>query len=149
MNGYRNLGTYYGGYVEAMFDPDARDFWHGEFDERTVGDAAAADWVRSHGMTGHSAVVWSNDAWPYLLADLPLMLPTPPIYNDMTLLGQNGQVAARVREINPEIIVAADDATLQFPEVSSVLRGYRLVASESHVSVWLRQDVDVPPLTSS
>ena len=101
------------------------------------------------GMTGHSAVVWSNDAWPYLLGDLPLMLPTPPIYNDVTLLGQNGQVSARVKEINPEIIVAADDATLQFPEVKSVLRGYRVVVSQSHVTLWLRQDVDIPPVTQS
>ena len=94
-------------------------------------------------------MVWSADSWPYLLADLQLLLPTPPIYNDVTLLGQNGQVSARVKEINPEIIVAADDATLQFPEVKSVLRGYRVVVSQSHVTVWLRQDVDIPPVTQS
>jgi hypothetical protein len=78
-----------------------------------------------------------------LLADLPLLLPTPPIYNDMTLLGQNGQVAARVAELNPEIIITADDAELQFPEVNSVLHRYRVVQYESHVTVWIRQDVDV------
>jgi hypothetical protein len=77
------------------------------------------------------------------------MLPTAPIYNDVTLLGQNGQLSARVREINPELIVAGDDAMLQFPEVQPVLRHYRMVWDESHVTVWLRQDIDVPPVTST
>jgi hypothetical protein len=83
------------------------------------------------------------------MADLPVSLPTPPIYNDMTLIGQNGEVSARVRELDPEIIVTADDAMLQFPEVNSVLDGYRIVLYESHVSVWVRQDIDVPAQTSS
>ena len=65
--------------------------------ERYAPLAAAADWVRSNGLAGHSAVVWSNDAWPYLLSDLPLMLPTPPIYNDMTLLG--GAMGGQERSI--------------------------------------------------
>jgi 4-amino-4-deoxy-L-arabinose transferase-like glycosyltransferase len=149
MNGYRNLATYYGGSAQAAVMPESRDGWRSEFDERVDGDEAAATWVRTHGLAGHSAVVWSNDPWPYLLADLPLMLPTPPIYNDVTLLGQNGQVSARVKQLNPELIVTGDDAVLQFPEVKSVLSHYRAVCNWSHVIVWLRQDVDVPPLTSS
>jgi 4-amino-4-deoxy-L-arabinose transferase-like glycosyltransferase len=149
MNTYRNLAIYYGGSAQAAVEPESRESWRSEFDERVDGDQAAAAWVRTHGMAGHSAVVWSNDPWPYLLADLPLMLPTAPIYNDVTLLGQNGELSARVREINPELIVAGDDAMLQFPEVQPVLRHYRMVWDESHVTVWLRQDIDVPPVTST
>jgi hypothetical protein len=148
MNAYRNLGTYYGGAAQAAVQPQLRAGWRESFDDRVSGDAAAAVWVRSHGMAGHSAVVWSNDPWIYLLGDLPLMLPTPPIYNDVTLLGQNGEVSARVKELHPEIIVTGDDAVLQFPEVRSVLQEYQLVQNEGHVSVWIRQDVDIPPLTS-
>jgi 4-amino-4-deoxy-L-arabinose transferase-like glycosyltransferase len=148
MNGYRTLETYYGGSAQAAVQPELRAGWLASFDERVSGDAAAAAWVRTHGMAGHSAVVWSNDPWPYLLADLPLMLPTPPIYNDITLLGQNGQVSARVKELRPEIIVTGDDAVVQFPEVKAVLHGYQLVQNQGHVSVWLRQDIDVPALTS-
>jgi hypothetical protein len=145
MNGYRNLGTYYGGGAQAVFDADARARWHRMFDERVSGDAAAAAWVRSHGLSGHPAVVWSNDPWPYVLADLPLLLPTPPIYNDMTLLGIDGQVSARVRELSPEIIVTAEDAVLQFPEVKPLLKqSYVAAHTEGKVTVWLRRDVVVP-----
>src|SRR5207237_8237310 len=117
--------------------------WRSSFDVRVEGDAAAAGWVRTHGMSGSTAVVWSADSWPYLLADLQLLLPTPPIYNDMTLLGENGQVSARVAKLDPDIIVTAEDAVVQFPEVQSVLSHYRLVQSDGHVSVWLRQDIDL------
>jgi hypothetical protein len=149
MNGYRNLGTYYGGGAEAVVDPEARVRWQGMFDDRATGNAAAAAWVRSHGLSGHPAVVWSNDPWPYVLADLPLLLPTPPIYNNMTLLGINGQVSDRVRELDPEIIVTSEDAVLQFPEVKPLLhQRYRAVQQEGppgrRVAVWLRRDLAVP-----
>jgi 4-amino-4-deoxy-L-arabinose transferase-like glycosyltransferase len=144
MNAYRNLATYYGGSAQVAVQYQSLASWHRSFDWRVDGDAAAAEFLRSHGLAGHPAVVWSNDAWPYLLSDLPLLLPTPPIYNDMTLLGQNGEVSARVTELDPEIIVAADDAVHQFPEVEPVLRRYRMVQTDGHLTVWLRQDIDLP-----
>ena len=147
MNGYRNLGTYYGSSLRAAVQPESRADWPGSFDDRVDGDEAAAAWVRSHGLSGHSAVVWSNEVWVYLLADLPLMMPTAPIYNNFALLGQNGQVSARVRELNPEIIVTSDDAVLQFPEVKPVLHQYREVFFQSHISVWLRNDVPIPDVS--
>ncbi|MBO0682990.1 MAG: hypothetical protein J2P45_07525, partial [Candidatus Dormibacteraeota bacterium] len=140
MNTYRNLQTYYGGAAWAAADPGHRDAWQYAFDDRVKGDAAAAAWIRAHGLSGHSTVVWSNEPWPYLLADVPLLLPTPPIYNDMTLLGNNGPVAVRVRQLNPELIVAAVDATQQYPEVNPVLhQNYRAVESDGIVTVWLRR----------
>lgn len=150
MNTYRNLQTYYGGLAWAAVDPAQRDVWQNAFDDRVMGDDAAAAWIRGHGLSGHSTVVWSNEPWPYLLADVPMLLPTPPIYNDMTLLGQNGQVSARVEQLNPDLIVTALDARQQYSEVDRVLyKSYRPVESQSYITVWLRKDLPVPPATSS
>jgi hypothetical protein len=115
------------------------------FDDRVSGDRATAAWIKSHGLSGHSAVAWSSDAWLYVLGDLPLSLPTPPIYNDEVLLGHTGQVAETVAQIDPEIIITTTDALTGFPEVLPLLNSnYRVVDQESTVTVWLRDDDDVP-----
>ena len=49
-------------------------------------------WLDANGLSGSTAAVWSSDAWVYALADLQIVLPTPPIYNDEVLLGFRGPV---------------------------------------------------------
>ena len=141
-NGYRTLTTYYFGAFEAMTGQLAWIDWESQWDDRSPADTITAAWLRQHGWAGHSAVVWSSDAWPYLLSDLPVLLPTPPIYNDFALLGTNGEVTNRVATIAPEIILTSDNDVLAFPEIQSLLNSrYRLVFTTGPDHVYLRDDV--------
>jgi hypothetical protein len=144
-NGYRNLSTYYVGAGEALTGWLSWTAWEKQWDDRAPADTAVAAWLHGHGLARRRAVVWSSDAWPYLLADLPVLLPTAPIYNDEVLLGQNGEVTDRVRMLEPEIIVTSDDAVSTFPEITSLLKSsYHEVYTSAPDHVYLRDGVAVP-----
>ena len=137
-NSSRTLTQYYGGAVRAAFSGDDSD-WDGQFDSHVPADAAVASWISQHGYSGASAVVWSSDSWVYSLADLDVLMPTPPIYNDEVLLGNNGPVATAVANINPLLIIVSADAESQWPEISGVLAGaYQRVFGSGQVAIWLR-----------
>jgi hypothetical protein len=145
MNGYRNLETYYAGAWQVVTGRHTWTEWELEFDQRAPADYAASQWLRRHGYSGARAVVWSSDAWPYLLADLPVLLPTAPIYNDQVLLGSNGEVTDRVRALGPSIILAEADDLAYFPEIVPLLKSdYREVFSSTVDHVFLRNDLDAP-----
>ena len=137
-NATRTLTQYYGGAVRAAIQGDDSD-WDEQFDSHVPADAAVASWIADHGYTGASAVVWSSDAWVYSLADLPVLMPTPPIYNDEVLLGNNGPVATAVATLNPTLIIVSDDAESQWPEISGLLDGgtYQRVFGSGPVAIWL------------
>ena len=135
----RDIAAYYGGAVSVLTGRSDLAAWQDDFDARVASDRSVATWVTSHGLRGHSAVVWSSDAWPYLMADLPVLMPTAPIYNDEVLLGNQGQVADRVRLLAPELIITSDDSLQGFPEVQPLLTAsYRTVDREGWDTVWLR-----------
>jgi hypothetical protein len=141
-NGYRTLTTYYFGAFEAMTGRLTWTAWEQQLDDRAPSDSAVAVWLRSHNLAGHGAVVWSSDAWPYLLADLPVLLPTPPIYNNFAVLGTNGEVTARVATLAPEIILTSDNEVAAFPEIETLLKShYHQVFSNGPDHVFLRDDV--------
>jgi 4-amino-4-deoxy-L-arabinose transferase-like glycosyltransferase len=143
LNSTRTLGMYYGGAVTAAINKDAHDDWEKSFDSRVGADQAVAEWIDGVGLAGSSAVVWSSDAWLYALADLDEQMPTPPIYNDEVLLGIKGPVADRVGALSPTLIIVADDALSQFPEVKTLLDGtrYQAVFVSAPDTVWMRGDV--------
>jgi 4-amino-4-deoxy-L-arabinose transferase-like glycosyltransferase len=133
------LGTYYGGALRALLHLDDRATWSGHFDDRVLPDARVSAWIRDHGWSGRRAVVWSSDAWPYVLADLPLALPTAPIYNDVVLDGSHRALVARVAALDPELVLTSDEDLVYFPEIASLLvRRYHLVAADFPDAVWLR-----------
>lgn len=137
----RDLLTYYAGAFQVLTRQRSLADLQDAFDDRVAGDRATAAWIKSHGLAGRSAVAWSSDAWLYVMADLPLGLPTPPIYNDEVLLGTQGQVAQAVAELDPEMIITSDDALTGYPEVKPLLNSrYRVVDQEQWNTVWLRDD---------
>jgi 4-amino-4-deoxy-L-arabinose transferase-like glycosyltransferase len=138
-NSTRTLTQYYGGAVRAVIQGDDGD-WDEQFDSHVPADAAVASWIAEHGYTGASAVVWSSDSWVYSLADLPVLMPTPPIYNDEVLLGNNGPVADEVATLNPTLIIVSSDAESQWPEISGLLDGgtYQRVFGSGPLTIWLR-----------
>src|SRR5579859_6097412 len=87
------LVAYYGGFASAAAQTESLEAWQDSFDVRVAPDAAVAAWLDANGLRQSRAVVWSSDAWLYLLADLDELMPTPPIYNNFALLGYDGQVS--------------------------------------------------------
>jgi Dolichyl-phosphate-mannose-protein mannosyltransferase len=145
MNTYRNLSTYYAGAFQAWSGRHTWSSWEAEWDLRAPADTAVSTWIREHGLAGHSAVVWSSDAWPYLLADLPVLLPTPPIYNNESLLQSNGGVTKRVAQLQPEIIVTEEDDLAYFSDIQPLLQSnYHEVYRSTLDRVYIRSDLSVP-----
>lgn len=136
------LSDYYGGAVVAAFDPTWRTQWLDHFDYRVAGDANAAAWITAHGFSGDTAVVWSYDSWVYALADLQIVMRTPPIYNDEVLLGYGGPVEQYVAKQRPVLIVVDSGAQVLFPEIGTLLDSGDYV-DEYHSgpdTVWVRAD---------
>jgi len=117
-----------------------RTAWSAQLDIRSPADEATAAWIREHGLSQSSAVIWSSSAWLYLLADLPLALPTAPVYNNVVLLGSASAVADRVDAMQPQLIVTSEEALSQWPEIAPVLaRDYELAFQSYPDSVYLRR----------
>ncbi|HEY2704150.1 MAG TPA: glycosyltransferase family 39 protein [Candidatus Dormibacteraeota bacterium] len=136
------LGTYYMGGLRTLLGREDRVTWTTDFDDKVLADARSSAWIRAHGWSGHRAVLWSSDAWPYILADLPLLLPTAPIYNDIVLAGSHQALVAQVAALDPEVILSQDFDLVVFPEVSTLLeRRYRQVFADFPDAVWIRSDL--------
>jgi 4-amino-4-deoxy-L-arabinose transferase-like glycosyltransferase len=136
------LSDYYGGAVASVFSTSFRTEWTNHFDYRVNGDAAVVAWIDSAGLRGSSAAVWSYDAWVYALADLQIVMPTPPIYNDEVLLGPGGPVEQYVAQQRPVLIVVDVEAQALFPEITTLLNSLAYVNKyESYPdTVWVRAD---------
>jgi 4-amino-4-deoxy-L-arabinose transferase-like glycosyltransferase len=150
INGSRTLQQYYGGAVATVVQGQARADWDDSFDWRVAADRTVAAWVGKQGLAGATAVVWSSEVWLYSLAKLPVLVPTPPIYNDEVLLGGDSQVATLVEGLKPTLIIVADDAAQNWPSISRLLDGvtYQRVLAVAPESVWMRAGAPVPQVTS-
>ena len=118
---YRGLTTYYGGFVALTIHTQTWDEWSSSFDPRSVADQRVATWIRSNGYQGTPAVVWSSDSWLYLVADLPVLLPTPPIYNDFVLLGSPKKVVATIGAMAPRLVITEYDTLQAYPQIRTLL----------------------------
>jgi hypothetical protein len=141
-NATRNLDDYYGGALATAVLQQPRSDWDLRFDSRVPGDEAVAAWIEHEGLSDATAVVWSSDAWVYALADLEVLVPTPPIYNDEVLLGINGQVATYVAKLTPAVIVTSSVTVLASPEINNVVKsGYVALFVTDPDTVWVRADM--------
>jgi 4-amino-4-deoxy-L-arabinose transferase-like glycosyltransferase len=138
-----SLSQYYGGAVQAVLSSTDRTQWDDNFDFRVAGDAAVVSWLAANGLSGSTAAVWSSDAWVYALADLQIVLPTPPIYNDEVLLGFSGPVEAYVASARPVLIVTSQDSIQAYPEIGKLLDGVQYINEfQSYPdAVWVRADM--------
>jgi 4-amino-4-deoxy-L-arabinose transferase-like glycosyltransferase len=136
------LSDYYGGAVWAAFDPTWRTQWLNDFDYRVAGDAKVAAWVTRNGFSGDTAVVWSWDAWIYALANLQIIMPTPPIYNDEVLLGSGGPVETYVAMKQPVLILVDIKSQVLYPEITKLLAGGEYIEEYQTYpyTVWVRRD---------
>ncbi len=134
--------AYYAGAFSTLTRQQSLRGWQDSFDYRVPEDRQVAAWITAHGLDGVPAVVWSSDAWLYDLDDLQLLVPTPPIYNDPTLLGSAASLAQQVGEWKPEIVVSEGRSQAEFPQIGAVLAGdYTEVDRAGSESVWVRDDL--------
>lgn len=121
--------------------------WQDSFGAQVWEDRDTCAYLRGHGLTGASAVVWATDAWPYMLCGLPLALPTAPIYNDEVLMGCAGPVAERVAGLDPKVIITSAPSVRQYPDIVPLLTArYHLVYKIGRSEVWIRdQDATSRP----
>ena len=137
-----NVLDYYDGAISTLTRGQSLTAYQDPFNYVVSEDSAVAVWIKAHGLDGSSAVVWSADAWLYELNELQLLLPTPPIYNDEALLGNDGPVAQKVADLDPEIVITEGSARQAYPEINSVLNdGYQEVDELGSEIVWLRNDL--------
>jgi 4-amino-4-deoxy-L-arabinose transferase-like glycosyltransferase len=137
--GNHSFATYYAGAFATLTRGQSLTTYQDQFDYRVSEDSAVSAWIKAHGLDGSSAVVWSADAWLYDLDDLQFLLPTPPIYNDEVLLGNDGPVAQKVVDLDPEIVITEGSARQAYPEINSVLAtSYTDVDESGSEIVWLR-----------
>jgi len=136
------LSDYYGGAAWAVFDPAWRTTWLDDFDYRVAGDAKVVAWITRNGFSGDTAVVWSYDAWIYALANLQIIMPTPPIYNDEVLLGSGGPVEAYVAAKQPVLIMVDIKSQVLFPEITKLLNSGQYIDEYQTYpyTVWVRAD---------
>jgi 4-amino-4-deoxy-L-arabinose transferase-like glycosyltransferase len=106
-----------------------RDQWAAQLDQRSVADELTAKWIVDQRLSQSTAVVWSSDAWVYLLAGLNLNLPAAPIYNDVVLLGSGQAVASQVAALQPYLIVTSEDALQQWPDIKPLLADHYNLAT--------------------
>ena len=106
------------------------------------GDAKVAAWVVRNGFSGDTAVVWSYDAWIYALANLQIIMPTPPIYNDEVLLGSGGPVETYVAAKQPVLIMVDIDSQVLYPEILKLLDSGEYIKEYTTYpyTVWVRAD---------
>jgi hypothetical protein len=150
INGTRTLQHYYGGAVATVVQGEARADWDDSFDWRVAADRTVATWVGRQGLAGSTAVVWSSEVWMYSLAKLPVLVPTPPIYNDEVLLGGDSQLATFVEGLKPTLIIVTDDAAQNWPSITRLLDGitYQRVLTVAPETVWIRAGAPAPQVTS-
>ncbi len=136
---HRNLATYYGGFIALILGKQSSTSWAYSFDARAPAVVAMGAWLHQHNATGETAVVWSADAWPYLLGDLPVTLPTPPIYNDNVLLGGSRLMSQRVASIAPEVLIVSHGAFMEFKGIAPLLQlHYTKVFTYGPEAIYLR-----------
>ncbi len=137
-----SLGFYYGGAVTTLMRGQSLAAYQDQFDYRFPEDSQISAWISTHSLDGSSAVVWSSDAWLYDDNQLQLVLPTPPIYNDEVLLGFDGQVAQKVGELQPQLIITEGSARQAYPDINPVLAsGYQAVEQSGSEILWVRDDL--------
>ncbi|MBO0703248.1 MAG: hypothetical protein J2P38_09975, partial [Candidatus Dormibacteraeota bacterium] len=137
--------AYYVGFAHVVTGKESLATWQRGFDWRVGPDQDVARWMYAHHLEGARTVVWSSDSWLYFEADVPLLMPTAPIYNDeLGVLGQNGQVARRVAELNPEVIITSSDDTATYPDIKPLLaRRYHWVFQSGVDGIYLRNGTTI------
>ncbi|HVA22304.1 MAG TPA: lysylphosphatidylglycerol synthase transmembrane domain-containing protein [Candidatus Micrarchaeia archaeon] len=142
-------GVYYQNFIGHLAGAVSPVAYADTFDLRAYGEGQAAGWLRANHLTNRSAVVWSSDAWDYVLANLRPVLPTPAIYVDEAWLG-SAAVTERVDHAHPTVVVTTADTLSARPQIRRLLaHGYVRTFASGEVAVWVQRAALARPVPAA
>ena len=140
---------YYPAFVGRLTGEVSRPTYVSVYDQRALAEYDAVAWLRQNHLTGSTAVVWSPDAWAYLLGRLKPILPEPTIYMNSPLLGTK-LLFQRVSQVRPVVVIVTSDSYTQYgPIVPLLQRSYAEVEASANGELWVRSDVASRVLTGA
>ncbi len=130
---------YYQNFAAHALGKESQVSYDNYFDYRVAGERQAARWIDQHGLRGQMALVWSSDAWAYLLADVRPAVPAPALYVDEMWLGSAG-VMDWVEAERPVVVVTTPSSLRVYPQIVPYLKQFYVEVYHPHESeVWVRR----------
>jgi 4-amino-4-deoxy-L-arabinose transferase-like glycosyltransferase len=134
-------GEYYPAFVGHLTGALTPAQYASVYNQRSLEEHQAVTWIEENHLTGSTAVVWSADAWAYLLGDLQSILPEPTIYMNDSLLGTS-QLLRRVQVDQPVVVILTSDAyTAYGPIVPLLEHSYTEVQDSVNGELWILSNV--------
>ncbi|MFZ0169751.1 MAG: glycosyltransferase family 39 protein [Candidatus Dormiibacterota bacterium] len=138
---------YYPNFAGWLAGDVSRTDYDSLYSRDSLEEHEAVTWLRQNHLTGSTAVVWSPDAWAYLLGRLEPILPEPTIYMNSYLLGSK-LLFQRVNQERPIVVIVTRDSYTTYGPIEPLLqRAYTEVQVSADGELWVRSDVSprVPP----
>jgi hypothetical protein len=130
---YANAVSYVSGSISEL-DYDTY------FDGLSYGEAQAEQWISSHNLTGATAMLWTNLAWP--LVDDNLLPPTRsgPLYVTLALEKGPGGILARMNATPPELILITPIGIENLPDIRGFIstHSYEQVIDANGIELYVR-----------
>ena len=132
---YRNAVSYMAGSEsEAEFDSS--------FGADSLGEQQAEAWIRDHGLTGTTGIVWSNLAWP--IVDVGLVPPTRsgPLYVTLALEHGTAQILSMMNAAPPKVIIVTPYHIENLQDIRTFIgtHAYLKVLDENDMELYVRSD---------
>ncbi|MGA2873837.1 MAG: hypothetical protein ABSF27_09775, partial [Candidatus Dormibacteria bacterium] len=146
---FKLTGEYYPAFVGWLTGEVSETSYVMVYDPRALEEHDAVAWIRQNHLTGSTAVVWSPDAWAYLLGRLKPILPEPTIYMNSSLLGTK-TLLQRISRERPVVVIVTSDSYTQYGHIVPLLRrDYTEVQASTNGELWIRSDVASGVLTGA
>ncbi|MHB1500936.1 MAG: ArnT family glycosyltransferase [Candidatus Dormibacteria bacterium] len=130
---------YYQNFAAHALGQKSQVSYENYFDYRVAAERQAALWIDEHGLRGQTALLWSSDAWAYLLADVHPAVPTPALYVDEMWLGSAG-VMDWVEAKRPVVVVTTPSSLQVYPQIVPYLEQFYVeVYHPYEAQVWVRR----------
>jgi hypothetical protein len=142
-------GEYYPAFVGWLTGDVSETSYVMVYDPRALEEHEAVTWIRQNHLAGSTAVIWSPDAWAYLLGRLEPILPEPTIYMNSSLLGTNA-LLQRISRERPVVVLVTSDSYTQYGHIVPLLRrDYTEVQASTNGELWVRSNVAARALTGT
>lgn len=109
----------------------------------SYGEWQAEQWIRDHGLTGTTGMVWSNLAWP--IVDVGLVPPTRsgPLYVTLALEHGTGHILSLMDATPPTVIIITPYHIENLEDIRTFIstHAYTKVLDENDMELYVRSDV--------
>jgi hypothetical protein len=143
--GYRSMvwsAGYYANAVSYMSGSISDIAYDRYFGVDTYGEQRAAAWIRSHGRSGSTAMLWTNLAWPLVDDDLVPPTRSGPLYVTLALENGTALILSRMEASPPDLILITPASIENLQDIRGFISNhiYRQVLAEGGVELYVRSD---------